>query len=1165
MFAHLHSHTEYSIADACNRIDDYIKRVKQLGQTACAITDHGVMYGVIDFYKKAREQGIKPIIGCEVYIAPTSRFEGAVKEYLDGSEKPKNTRYYHLILLAKNMTGYENLIYLCSYGYKEGFNYRPRIDKELLEEHSKGLICLSACIGGEIPMLIRQSRIQEAKEVALWYQDIFKDDFYLEVQDHGLDEELLVNKVLKEISKETNIPLVATNDVHYTLKEDVLTHDILIGNARKQNFLETGEHAYGTNEFYVKSEEEMKELFDDDIVERTQEIADKCNLTFTFHETKMPKFDVPSGYTVRSYLEKICEEGLSKFRFEDLKRAKKQLRYEIDVIENMGYLEYFLIVWDFINWSRKNGVSVGLGRGSAAGSVVSYCMDITDVNPFDYNLIFERFLNPDRKTMPDIDIDFAMENRYKTIEYVKEKYGEDNVVQIVTFGQLKAKQSIKDTARNLGVSFALANLICSWIPKDAKNLKKAIEESPQLSKAYEERSDIKQILDYAMLIEGLPRQTGVHAAGVVICDKPVHEYMPLAFNADKTGYVTQYTMTTVEELGFLKMDFLGLRTLTAIDYALYDIERNYNKKINLKEIDYADENVFRMIRTGKTTGIFQLESEGMQKCMKDSIKPTCIDDLIAGIALFRPGPMDFIPTYAKNKQNPKEITYICDKLEPILKSTYGVIVYQEQVMQIVRDLAGYSMGRSDSVRKMMSKKKEEELKKEREVFLNGLIEFQMDNKGNFVIDKNGDKIVKNKIDGCIKRGISKEIANQIFDDMIDFAKYAFNKSHAAAYAILAYQTAYLKYYYPNEYMSALMTSVIDNNDKKKVYLNETKRLGITLFSPRLDKAKDRFYPTKSGIYYALGGVSDISRDKAKMIEKLPTGETPAFIIKWLFGNRFSLAQIQSLAKAGAFDYLGVSRSGVYEYAAYHSEHKKKKNYNIAQMTLFDGEEEKMTPLGKKEWILSKKIEQEEDALGLCLSGSLIDEYAFLKNTMRTAHSGNFLSKKGYQIIVGTVVTKKEIITKKGQAMAFLDLKDDFGTFSVTVFPNLYDNVATCFSKNRALIIRGKADKDRGCVIADEIYPITDIPCDVYIEGSDLTKDEKRAIKEARKEGKKGAGHGGLFFYDAKMKKSYPIERSGLYAKTTILTDLEKVFGESKIHITVNPRFKKNHRNLFMKG
>ena len=832
-FAHLHVHTEYSLLDGSNKIKEYVKRVKELGMDSAAITDHGVMYGVIDFYRAAKEAGIKPILGCEVYVAPNSRFD---KELTGGDD-----RYYHLVLLAENNTGYANLMKIVSKGFTEGYYYKPRVDMEILNRYHEGIIALSACLAGEVARNIQKGLIDEAKKAALKYQECFgKGNFFLELQDHGIPAQHTVNTALLSISKELDIPLVATNDVHYTYREDEKPHDILLCIQTGKKLADEDRMRYEGGQYYVKSEEEMKGLFPYawEAVENTQSIADRCNVEIEFGVTKLPHFEVPEGYDSWGYLNKLCDDGLKERYPEDDGTLRERLDYELGIIKRMGYVDYFLIVWDFINYAKSNDIMVGPGRGSAAGSIVSYCLKITNIDPIKYNLLFERFLNPERVSMPDIDIDFCFERRQEVIDYVGRKYGSEKVVQIVTFGTMAAKGVIRDVGRVMDLPYSYVDGIAKMIPNELNvTIDRALQANPELRKLYESDEQVKVLIDMSKRLEGLPRHTSMHAAGVVICPESADEFVPLSRGSDGC-ITTQFTMTTLEELGLLKMDFLGLRTLTVIQNAVRLVEKDTGVKLDMDNVDFNDKAVLDSIGTGRTDGVFQVESGGMKNFMKE-LKPQNLEDIIAGISLYRPGPMDFIPRYIKGKNNAASITYLCPQLKPILEPTYGCIVYQEQVMQIVRDLGGYTMGRSDLVRRAMSKKKQSVMEKERANFIYGNEE--------------------EGVPGCVSNGISAEVAGTIYEEMMDFAKYAFNKSHAACYAVVSYQTAYLKYYYPVEFMAALLTSVIDNPGKVSEYILTCRSMGIKILPPDINEGEAGFSVSGGSIRYALTAIKGVGR------------------------------------------------------------------------------------------------------------------------------------------------------------------------------------------------------------------------------------------------------------------------------------------------------------------
>ena len=908
-FAHLHVHTEYSLLDGSNKIKEYVARAKELGMNSAAITDHGVMYGVIDFYREARKQGINPILGCEVYVAPNSRFD---REVTGGDD-----RYYHLVLLAENNEGYENLTKIVSKGFVEGYYYKPRVDKELLRTYHKGIIALSACLAGEVPRYLTKGMYEEAKDRALEYQEIFgKGNYFLELQDHGIPDQQLVNQQLMKLSQETGIELVATNDVHYTYADDAKAHDILLCIQTGKKLSDENRMRYEGGQYYVKSEEEMAALFPyaRQALENTQKIADRCSVEIEFGVTKLPKYDVPEGYTSWEYLQKLCYEGLDQRYRTPSQELKDRLAYELDTIRHMGYVDYFLIVWDFIKYAKDHGIAVGPGRGSAAGSIVSYCLGITTIDPIHYQLLFERFLNPERVSMPDIDVDFCYERRQEVIDYVTRKYGKDCVAQIVTFGTLAARGVIRDVGRVMDLPYAYVDSIAKMIPQELGiTIDKALQMNPELRKLYESDETVTHLIDMAKRLEGLPRHCSMHAAGVVICQKPVEEYVPLSRAADGT-ITTQFIMTTLEELGLLKMDFLGLRTLTVIQNAV-QLARKKQPDLQIDKIDYDDKAVLDYIGTGKTEGIFQLESGGMKNFMKE-LQPHSLEDVIAGISLYRPGPMDFIPQYIRGKNDRSSITYDCPQLEPILAPTYGCIVYQEQVMQIVRDLAGYTLGRSDLLRRAMSKKKAAVMEKERKTFVYG-------------DEETG-------VPGCIKNGIDEQTANKIYDEMIDFAKYAFNKSHAAAYAVVSYQTAWLKYYYPVEYMAALMTSVIDNPTKVAEYIYVCRQMGIRILPPDINKGEADFSVDGGDIRYGLAAIKSIGRPVIRAIvnDRKELGEfrnLEDFITRISSRELMNKRLVENLIKAGALDVLGGTRKqfmSIYIQIVDHMQQEKKNSMSV---------------------------------------------------------------------------------------------------------------------------------------------------------------------------------------------------------------------------------------------
>lgn len=1067
-FVHLHTHTEYSLLDGSNKITEYVARVKELGMNAAAITDHGVMYGVIDFYKECKKEGIRPILGCEVYVAPESRFD---REVSHGEE-----RYYHLILLAENNVGYQNLIKIVSIGFVDGFYYKPRVDMETLERYHEGIICLSACVAGVVPRYLARGMYEEAKEIALTHLRIFGEgNYFLELQDHGLELQQLVNQQLVRMSAETGIPLVCTNDIHYTYAEDAAPHDVLLCIQTGKKLADEDRMRYEGGQFYVKSEEEMAALFPyaPQALLNTQAIADRCNVEIEFGVTKLPHYAVPEGYDSWTYLNKLCYEGLERRYGERAKELEPRLSYELSTIQKMGYVDYFLIVWDFINYARTHGIPVGPGRGSAAGSLVSYTTGITNIDPIRYNLLFERFLNPERVSMPDIDIDFCFNRRGEVIDYVIDKYGKDCVTQIVTFGTLKAKGVIRDVGRVLDMPYNYVDSIAKAVPDELNiTLDTALKTSPDLRKMYEEDPQVKQLIDTAMRLEGLPRHTGMHAAGVVISQKPMDEYVPLSRGGDGT-ITTQFVMTTIEELGLLKMDFLGLRTLTVIDDAVKLIEKNHGVKIDLETIDYADSAVLDLIASGKTEGIFQLESAGMKNFMKE-LRPESLEDVIAGISLYRPGPMDFIPTYIKGKNDRSSITYDCPQLEPILAPTYGCIVYQEQVMQIVRDLAGYSMGRSDLVRRAMSKKKTQVMEKERQNFVYGNPE--------------------ENVAGCIANGISEEVANKIYDEMIDFAKYAFNKSHAAAYAVVAYQTAYLKCYYPVEFMAALMTSVLDNTNKVAEYILVCREMGIDVLPPDINVGEGNFAVSKGKIRYGMYAIKSIGRPVSDFIVKERTARglyhTLEDFLERVSGREVNKRAVENLIKAGALDGLDANRRQMV--TAYPSimdrvSGEKKKSF-AGQMSLKDLVDENVKeefrvklpdlPEYEKEELLS----YEKEVLGVYISGHPLEGYLDVMKKTITAQCRDFMLDEetgkvavhdGAHVIIGGMITQLTTkYTKNNEQMAFLMLEDLLGTVEVVVFAKAFARYRHLLSEDQKVFIRGRVqgkEEENAKLICEEIH------------------------------------------------------------------------------------------------
>ena len=1083
-FTHLHVHTEYSLLDGFSRVKTLVKRAKEKGMTAVAITDHGCMFGAIDFYKAAKAEGIKPIIGCEVYTAPRK---------LTDKDPNYDKHQGHLVLLAKDMVGYKNLIKIVSKSYVDGFYYKPRTDMDELKKHSQGLIALSACLAGDVPRAIMNGNYDKARKLAMEYREIFGNgNYYLEIQDHGLPEQKQVNTEVVRLSRELNIPLVATNDVHYVDKDDAKIQDILMCLQMQKTIDDENRMKFPSDEFYLKSREEMEQLFPEleEALDNTNEIAERCNVEFEFHKYHLPRYDVPEGYTTNGYFRELCQKGLVERYGEDCpEEYKERLEYELNTIENMGYVEYFLIVWDFINFAKQNNIMVGPGRGSAAGSIVAYTLKITDIDPMKYSLLFERFLNPERVSMPDIDIDFCYERREEVIDYVKRKYGEDHVAQIITFGTMGAKIAIRDVARVLNVSYNKADQIAKEIPFElGMTIDKAMDSNPTLVELYESDAEAREVIDISKRLEGTLRHASTHAAGVVIARNPVDEYVPLYKHQD--SITTQFTMTTLEELGLLKMDFLGLRTLTVIRDALDLIELNrdikgYTEHIDFSKMEYDDDEVFETLSQGNTLGVFQLESSGMRNFMKQ-LKPNSFEDIVAGISLFRPGPMDSIPTYIENKNNPEKVTYINDKLRPILEVTYGCLVYQEQVMQVVRDLAGYSYGRSDLVRRAMSKKKMDVMEEERQYFIHG----KFDDEGNI------------EIPGCIRNGISEEDANKIFDDMIDFARYAFNKSHAAAYGVLAYETAYLKVHYPVEFMAALMTSIMGNSDKVVEYIRECNAIGIPVNPPDINKSFSKFSVEGDSIRFGLAAVKNVGVNIIENIvkEREENGEFKDFVdfAKRLDTKDTNKRVVESLIKCGAFDQISENRATLmagYESVLESISMDRKKNVQ-GQISLFDAfstqvEEAPEMQLSTnlpvvREFSEKERLNMEKEVLGMYLSGHPLSEYKseLDRKTSINMKKINELKEdeKTYMklhdrevIMGGMVIAKRIMTTKRNEIMAFITLEDLYGTIEVVVFPQTLKKFNILLNDDSIILIKGaiSIDDDEAKLIARDIKDINE--------------------------------------------------------------------------------------------
>lgn len=1083
-FTHLHVHTEYSLLDGSSKIKELTARAKELGMDSMAITDHGVMYGVIDFYRAAREVGIKPILGCEVYVAPGSRFD---RENGAGED-----RYYHLVLLAENNTGYKNLMKIVSKGFVDGFYYKPRVDLKLLTTYHEGIIALSACLAGEVQKYLVRGMYEEAKRSALRYHEIFgKDHFYLELQDHGMPEQKMVNQGLLRLSQDTGLELVATNDIHYTYAEDAKAHDILLCIQTGKKVTDEDRMRYEGGQYYCKSEEEMRKLFPyaQEAIDNTHKIAERCNVEIEFGVTKLPKYQVPEGFDSWTYLNHLCREGFKTRYPDDDGTLSRRLDYELGVIRTMGYVDYFLIVWDFINYARSQNIMVGPGRGSAAGSIVSYTLGITNIDPVRYNLLFERFLNPERVSMPDIDVDFCYERRQEVIDYVVRKYGKDQVVQIVTFGTLAAKGVVRDVGRVLDLPYAMCDSIAKMIPNDlGMTLDKALTANPDLKKLYNEDEQVKYLIDMSKRLEGLPRHTSMHAAGVVIGSRSIDEFVPLSRAADGT-ITTQFTMTTIEELGLLKMDFLGLRTLTVIQNAVRLAEKDYGIKLDMDHIDYNDKKVLESIGTGRTEGVFQLESGGMKSFMKE-LKPENLEDIIAGISLYRPGPMDFIPRYLKGKNDKNSITYECPQLEPILSPTYGCIVYQEQVMQIVRDLAGYTMGRSDLVRRAMSKKKTAVMEKERQNFVYGN-------------EKEGVK-------GCIANGIDEKTADHIYDEMIDFAKYAFNKSHAAAYAVVSYQTAYLKYYYPKEFMAALMSSVMDNVSKFSEYILTCRRMmDIAILPPDINEGESGFSVSGDGIRYGLSAIKSVGRPVVDAIleERKKNGVFSSMedFINRMTNKEVNRRTIENFIKSGAMDSLPGTRRQKVAVAPVLLDNKARERKNAweGQMSLFDlvSEEEKkeyqvsFPDVG--EYSKEELLAFEKDILGVYISGHPLDDYEGLWRKNITATAADFIVdeeteeaavKDGMKAVVGGLVAGKVVkTTRSNQLMAFITLEDLMGSVEVIVFPKNYEADRDILTEDSKIFIKGRVslgDEPVGKLVCEQVIPFAKVPRELWLQFED---------------------------------------------------------------------------------
>ena len=1156
-FTHLHVHTEYSLLDGSSKISELLPRAKELGMDSLAITDHGVMYGVIDFYKKAKEVGVKPILGCEIYVAPGSRF--------DREQSRGDDRYYHLVLLAENNQGYKNLMKIVTRGFTEGYYYKPRVDYEILERYHEGIIALSACLAGEIPNKILKEDYEGARAAARRMNDLFgQGNFFLELQDHGLRQQTQVNSVIMRMSKELDIPLVVTNDVHYIKEEDAVPHDILLCIQTGKLVTDKDRMRYEGGQFFLKSEEEMQKVFPyaREAMENTHKIAERCNVEIVFGEQKVPKFDVPEGYDAFSYLKELCEKGLTK-RYGDPppEDLKERLAYELETIKNMGYVDYFLIVWDFIRFAKSQDIAVGPGRGSAAGSIVAYCLEITNIDPIRYQLIFERFLNPERVSMPDIDIDFCYERRQEVIDYVYEKYGKDKVVQIVTFGTMAARMAVRDVGRVMDIPYAQVDKVAKMIPMELGiTIEKALTHNPELRQAYEADEVTKNLIDMSMRLEGLPRHTSIHAAGVVIGSEPLDEFVPLSRGADNV-ITTQFTMTTIEELGLLKMDFLGLRTLTVIQDAVRMVEKKTGQPLDINAIDYNDAAVYEMIGQAKTEGVFQLESAGMKSFMRE-LKPGNLEDIIAGISLYRPGPMDFIPKYIKGKNNQDSVRYSCPELEEILAPTYGCIVYQEQVMQIVMKLAGYTLGRSDLVRRAMSKKKADVMAKERANFVYGNEE--------------------EGVEGCIKRGIPEDVANHVFDEMIDFAKYAFNKSHAAAYAVVAYQTAWLRCHYPLEFMAALLTSVITNPKKITEYINTCRSMGIKILQPDINEGESGFSVSGASIRYGLSAIKSLGKNviDAMIEEREAHGKYKNLkdFMERLTSKEINKRTIENLIKAGALDSLGATRRQlmmVYAYVLDEVNREKKENVT-GQMSLFDffSEEEKKEyeiqypDVGEFE--MSQKLAFEKEVLGIYVSGHPLQDYMASMEKQITAKTTDFepdeetglaVVRDGRNYIVGGLISNVTVkLTKTNQNMAFITLEDLYGTVEVILFPRDYQKYRDLLVMDSGVYVKGRASvsEETGKLVAETVISMDRVPKEIWIQVQNIGyfQEKQNMLHDVIRQ---YPGEQEIIIYSREEKavKRLP-SYENISGEEAALQELRTVFGEKNIKL-VEKSIEKFHK------
>ena len=1151
-FVHLHIHSEFSLLDGANRIKDLPVRAKELGMNAMAITDHGAMFGAIDFYKACKANDIKPIIGCEVYVAPRNRKD---------KDPNLDARYSHLILLAKDNQGYKNLATLVSLGYTEGFYYKPRIDHEIIEKYHEGIICLSACLAGEVNQAILVNDMEKAKEVALWYKSIFGEDYYLEIQNNGIKEQVLANQKLIQLSRELDIPLVATNDAHYLKREDAYNHEVLLCIQTGKRMTDEDRMKFDTDELYVKSPEEMSDYFKNvpDAIENTVKIAEKCNVEFEFGHTILPNYDVPQEFATHyDYLEKLTYDGLkNRYGENPSKEILERTEYELSVIKKMGYVDYFLIVWDYIHYAKTHNIPVGPGRGSGAGSIVAYSIEITDIDPIQYNLIFERFLNPERISMPDFDVDFCYEKRDKVIEYVEQKYGKDHVSQIITFGTMSARMVIRDVARVLDMPYAEADKLAKMIPNEIHiTIKKAMEQNKELKELYDTDEEIKKMLNIAMALEGMPRQASTHACGIVITKEPVVSYVPLYVRDGAIS--TQYIMTTLEELGLLKMDFLGLRTLTVIQDTIDLVKQNQGIDVKFDE-KMNDPKVYKLWQNGESVGIFQFESQGMTNFMKE-LKPDCLEDIIAGVSLYRPGPMDQIPRYIANKKDPEHAVYTHPALKPILEVTYGCMVYQEQVMQIVRDLAGYSLGRADLVRRAMGKKKLDVMAKEREIFIHG----QTDENGNIVVP------------GCIRNGIDEQSANKIFDEMAEFAKYAFNKSHAAAYAVVSYRTAYLKAYYPTEFMAAMLNSFLGNLDKVPGYIEECKKLSIKILKPDINKSYTRFTVDKNQIRFGLGSIKNVGTAAVDEIveERTKHGEFKDFsdFCERIKETTVNKKCIESLIKAGAFDELGQTRKTLmlsYENII-DTISNDKKGFD-GQVSMFDlggetqNEEIKYNYIIEPEYDEKEKLSMEKEMLGIYISGHPLEKLRTQIEAKTTINSLKLREisepseieedekiteyQDGQNVIYAGIVTSvKKKYTKNNTIMAFVTIEDLYGATEFIVFDSCYRQCSDILVNDNIVEVEGRLsirEDEEPKIVARTIKEFAEIKKKAFeLNVTNLNEETKEKLK------------GAIYFFNGErsnmqmqIRNGEKLDKAGgIYMTPEILKQFQELVGEENAQI-----------------